>query len=110
MPRSLKKVVICSLTFFVLTLTFIVPMNIWAVEPKAGDIIDSTNVEQYKEYFPMFIERYVKDGWGFEKPVVIKVRAPEFVPFTKNFLEISKKNMTTCKLTADGMIDGYPGQ
>jgi hypothetical protein len=85
-------------------------INTWAVEPKPGDVIDASNIEQYKDYFPMFIERYIKDGWGFEKPMVVKVREADPVPFTKGYMEASKKNMATTKLTSEGLLEGYSGQ
>ncbi|MFO7962859.1 MAG: DUF1329 domain-containing protein [Desulfobacterales bacterium] len=80
-----------------------------AAEPKAGDVINSGNIEQYKDYFPMFMQRYIQDGWGFEEPVTIKVKEPVFIPFTKEYLEASKKNQETCKLTSDGLLEGYSG-
>ncbi|MFO7964949.1 MAG: DUF1329 domain-containing protein [Desulfobacterales bacterium] len=80
-----------------------------AATPKPGDVIDSSNIDRYQEYFPMFMQRYIKDGWGIEEPVVIKVREHKVVPLTKGYIEASKKNMETCKLTEDGMLEGYSG-
>ena len=103
-----KRVVL--LTALTLGVFLMIPGLAMAVEAKPGDVIDSSNIEQYKDYFPMFMQRYIKDGWGFEEPVVIKVKAYEPVPYTKLFTEKSKENMKTCKLTPDGLIEGYNGQ
>ncbi len=86
-----------------------IPGFSFGAEPKAGDVIDSSNIDQYKDYFPMFMQRYIQDGWGFAKPVVIKVKAPEPVPLTKAYMEASKENMKTCKLTSDGLLEGFSG-
>ena len=76
-----------------------IPGAVWGVEAKPGDVIDSSNIDQYKDYFPNFVQRYIKDGWGFVDPVVIKVKETEPVPVTKAFLKASQENMKTCKLT-----------
>ena len=47
---------------------WMMPLAALAAEPKAGDIIDSSNVDQYTDYLPMFMVRYIKDGWGLEQP------------------------------------------
>lgn len=80
-----------------------------AAEVKAGDVINSGNIDQYKDYFPPFFQRYIKDGWGFEKPVVIKVKESTPIPFTKAFMAASKKNQATTSLNAEGLIDGFDG-
>ena len=43
------------------------------------------------------------------QPVVIKVKASEPVPFTRSFMEASQENMKTCKLNAEGLLEGYNG-
>ncbi len=78
-----------------------------AAEPKAGDVINSGNIAQYKDYFPSFMARYIQDGWGFETPVVITVKAREEVPMTQAFQEATKKNAATTKLTAEGLLEGF---
>jgi hypothetical protein len=62
-----------------------------AAEVKAGDVINSANIEQYKDYFPMYMQRWIKDGWGFEKPVVIKVKDPEFIPLQKATWKLQRR-------------------
>ena len=93
----------------VLGLILVLPGFGFGAEPKAGDVINASNIDQYKDYFPMFMQNYIKDGWGFEKPVVINIKEPKFVGFTKGYLEASKKNQKSCKLTADGLLEGYVG-
>ncbi len=78
----------------------------FAVEPKAGDVIDSSNVEQYQDFMPSFMARWIKDGWGFEKPVVLHVREPNPWPITKRFAEATNNNVGKVKLTADGLLEG----
>ena len=91
------------------SLFLMIPSFAMGVEPKPGDVINSGNIDQYQDYFPMFMQRYIKDGWGFEKPVVIKVKAQNPAPWTKGYIKASKENMKTCKLTADGLLEGYNG-
>ncbi|MFO7963460.1 MAG: DUF1329 domain-containing protein [Desulfobacterales bacterium] len=81
-----------------------------AAEPKAGDVISSGNIDQYEDYFPSFIARYIKDGWGFKEPVVIHVRESEPFPVGKRFLEMTKNNVGKVTLTDDGLLEGYPNQ
>ena len=83
---------------------FAVSSATYAVEAKPGDIIDSSNIEQYKEYFPMYMQRYIKDGWEFEKPVVIKVKVAEPVPLTKSFLKASQDNMKTLRVNSRWLV------
>ena len=40
----------------------IVLPNVVMAEPKAGDVINNTNIEQYKDYLPPFMAQMVKDG------------------------------------------------
>jgi hypothetical protein len=87
----------------------LIPGFVMGVELKPGDVIDSGNIDQYKDYFPMFMQRYIKDGWGIEKPVVITMGKNNPTPWPKGFLEASEKNVKTCKVTADGLLEGYTG-
>lgn len=107
MKKKRRFVLVCAL---ILGVSLSLSTSGWAVEVKPGDVIDSSNIEQYKDYFPMFMQRYIKDGWGFEKPVVIKVKEWDGVNWTKGYTEASKANLKTCKLTADGLLEGYSGQ
>ena len=104
-PNGCAFIITATLGFILM-----VPGMVAAAEPKPGDVINATNIDQYKDYWPMFMARWIKDGWGIDKPVAIKVKAPEYTPWTKGFLEASKKNKETCKLTADDLIEGYGGQ
>ena len=98
------------LALFMIGWVLIFTGTVTAAEPKAGDTIDAKNVDQYKDYLPMFMQRYIKDGWEIAAPMIIKVKAPEFVNFTKGYLEASRENMKTCKLTSEGLLEGYNGQ
>jgi len=40
----------------------------FATEVQPGTVIDASNIEQYKDYFPEFMQRFIVDGWGFEDP------------------------------------------
>ena len=42
------------ISVLILGLIFMIPGITVAAEPKAGDVIDSNNIDQYKDYFPMF--------------------------------------------------------
>ena len=59
-----------------LTLVFVfclIPFLAFAGErsPKPGDIINSSNIDQFNSYFPEFMQGYIKDGWEIEKPFAI---------------------------------------
>ncbi|MFO7963668.1 MAG: DUF1329 domain-containing protein [Desulfobacterales bacterium] len=95
----------CSVGLIALILVFSVPAL--AEEPKAGDVVDSSNIEQYSDYLPSFLARFVKDGWGFEKPVVIHVTNPKPWPITKRFAEATKNNIGKVTLTSDGLLEDY---
>ena len=62
----------------ILTVIFILfSETAWSDVPKPGDIINSQNIDQYNQYFPSFMQGYVKNGWNLEKPVTIDVREHE---------------------------------
>ena len=109
MFKQFKQKRFVFLSAIIVGVLFAAASTTWAAEVKPGDVIDSSNIEQYKEYFPAFMQRYIKDGWGYEKPVVIKVKEREPVPLTKSFLKASQDNQKTCKLNAEGLIEGYSG-
>lgn len=89
---------------------FLIPGFVFGAEPKPGDVIDSSNVDQFKEYFPMYMHRYIKDGWGYTKPVVMKMKEPESFPLPQLYKEKSEENAKTAKLNAEGLVEGYNGQ
>jgi hypothetical protein len=79
-------------------------------EPKAGDMIDASNVDQYADYLPFYMQRYIKDGWGVRpKPVVIHVRDHEPNLPPKKYQEVTDKNKGKTQLNADGTISGWEG-
>ncbi|MFO7962741.1 MAG: DUF1329 domain-containing protein [Desulfobacterales bacterium] len=78
----------------------------FADEPKPGDVIDSSNVDQYKDYMPTILYGFIKDGWGFVKPAVIHVRDRTDVDVPSTFIEATKKNIGKVTLNEDGSISG----
>jgi len=74
---------------------------------KPGDVIDSSNYEKAKDYFPDSILRWINDGWGLEPPAVIKVveAKPNFPP--AQFMEETRKNTERVKLLPDGRLEGH---
>ena len=109
MSKKMNGGMFLVIAVLVAGLFLLMPCFVFSAEPKPGDVIDSGNIDQYKDYFPMFMQRFIKDGWEFEKPVVIKVKAQDPAPWTKGYIKASKENMKTCKLTADGLLEGYNG-
>ncbi|MFO7963953.1 MAG: DUF1329 domain-containing protein [Desulfobacterales bacterium] len=81
---------------------------ICASEPKPGDVISSSNIDQYEDYFPPYIARFIKDGWGFVKPVTIHVGEPKLLPTGKVFKKATEQNAGKVKLSPDGLLEGYP--
>lgn len=104
--KSMKLFV--SFVLFFISFIFLLPITSLGDEPKPGDVITANNVEQYKDYFPSYIARFVKDGWGFVEPAVIHVGEPRMLPTGKVFMEASKQNMGKVKLTPEGLLEGYP--
>jgi hypothetical protein len=93
--KSAGRKMVLNVLVLMIGAFFAIQPAAWGIEVKAGDVINSGNIEQYKEYFPMYMQRYIQDGWGQEAAVVIKVKNPEPVPLTKAYLEASKQNMAT---------------
>ena len=95
--------------FMVVVLYFviIIPGQAVAGEPKPGDIIDASNAEQYKDYYPSFIMRAIKDGWGIEKPAVFHVKEPIENLSPPSFRDVTMKNAGKTKLNADGSLTNY---
>jgi hypothetical protein len=102
---TLKLIVVLSCIFTIC----IMPVFTAAgdVKPKPGDVIDASNIEQYKSYFPEFMQRYIKDGWGIEDPFVIHVKEYEPNPLPESFLKETEKNKGKVKLSSDGSLSGY---
>ena len=99
------------LTALIVGIMLLIPSMVTAAEPKGGDVIDAGNVDQYKDYLPMYMQRFIKDGWGQWEPVVLHVDEKKpATGWTKEFAEASKKNKETCKLRDDDLIEGYNGQ
>ena len=107
--EHMKKRIMLFGVSLIVVVCFIIPTYLLGAEPKPGDVINSRNIDQYTDYFPDFMVRFIRDGWGLEKPVVIHVQKREEVPWTLAFLKATKKNATTTKLTEDGLLEGFDG-
>ena len=63
-------------------------------EPKAGDIIDASNVDQYADYLPEYMLGGIKDGWGGIRPTPAVIHVGEYTPNPdpKTFRDLTEKN------------------
>lgn len=77
------------------------------VKPKAGDVIDASNIEQYKDYFPDFMQRFIKDGWGLEIPTIVHVQDYKENLLPKYFRDATESNRGKVTLNEDGTLSGY---
>ncbi|MFO7962284.1 MAG: DUF1329 domain-containing protein [Desulfobacterales bacterium] len=81
---------------FILVLSIIMlitPYFTIAKEVNFGDVVNSENVEEYEEYFPPFVVRFIKDGFGLVEPTTpIHVEDLEIPLPPKSFREASEKN------------------
>jgi len=87
-------------------LSLICSTPLYAATPKPGDVIDASNIEQYKDYFPPYQVMYIKDGAGFIDPLVIKVRETEEYWPPDSFMAETKKNIGKFSIDAEGYIAG----
>ena len=101
-----RRIFFLSFVFFVSCL-FALPGPSLSAEPKPGDVINAGNVDQYKDYLPLLIKGYVKDGWGLEKPVNIHVTSPTKITVPQTYIEASKKNVEKVTLNPDGTLNGF---
>ena len=90
--------------FFLLCLVF---PTVVAAGPQAGDVIDASNVDQYKDYLPNFMVQYAKHGWEMMTPVKIYVADPSENLPPKSFREVTRQNAGKTKLNDDGTLSGY---
>ena len=80
-------------------------------EPKAGDIIDASNVDQYADYLPEYMLDGIKDGWGGIRPTPAVIHVGEYTPNPdpKTFRDLTEKNKGKTQCNADGTISGWEG-
>ncbi len=76
-------------------------------EPQPGDVIDASNIDQYKDYFPDHMQRFIKDGWGLETPATVHVAAYAANLPPKTFRDASEQNKGKVTLNSDGTLNGY---
>jgi hypothetical protein len=84
----------------------IIPHMALAAQPKPGDVIDASNVEQYKDYFPPYLIMYIKNGGGFIDPLKIKVKETEKYTAPESFMKLSQANKDKFSIDAQGNIQG----
>ncbi len=98
-----------------LVFAFIVLLSIWmvpigpaiAADPQPGDVINSANIDQYNDYFPEIMQRFIKDGWGIVSPAVIHVKGKTNVDVPSTYTEATKQNAGKTTLNPDGTIQGF---
>jgi len=95
--------------FVLLIISLALPATGISAEPQPGDVIDASNVEQYADYFPYFVQRYIKDGWGFVEPTVVHVGANEPNIPPKAFRDLTEKNKGKAKLNPGEWLTGWEG-
>ncbi|MFO7963709.1 MAG: DUF1329 domain-containing protein [Desulfobacterales bacterium] len=99
-------------TFALLVFVGVILAGIFAggiagAEPQPGDVINGTNVKQYMDYFPAFMERFFTDGWNVCDPITVHVaEKTENLP-CPSFLAETEKNAGKTTLNADGSLSGY---
>jgi len=72
-----------------------------------GTVINAGNIEQYKDYFPYFMQRFITDGWDMAEPVVIKTKKRETTLPAKAFMAATERNKGKTTLNPDMTISGY---
>ncbi|MFO7962733.1 MAG: DUF1329 domain-containing protein [Desulfobacterales bacterium] len=91
---------------------FVLTGTAFSAEPKPGDVIDASNIDQYKDYFPTIMQGYIEDGWGIVDPVAIHVREKTNVEMPQKYLDASQKNIGKVTLNADNtpenLVAGLP--
>jgi hypothetical protein len=100
----------CVLTVSVMTMSVLIlcaafSSTVFALEPKPGDVINAGNVDQYAEYFPSFMVKFIK-GVDFLRPVVVKVKETEIYTNPKSYEEWTEKNRGKLQLDAENNIVG----
>lgn len=112
MEGLIKKVFHPLHAVFIMVLLYMLPVPGFCTVPKPGDVIDSSNIDQYKEYLPTILNGYIKDGWGMIDPPAIHIKERTNVGVPKNYMEASRINIKTVTLkpdkTVDGLVSGLP--
>ena len=89
-------------------LLIVVPFGFaFGAEPKPGDVIDASNIEQYADYFPPSQKRFFTDGYGISPLLAVHVREYEPNLPPKSYREITEKYAGKTKINADGSLNGY---
>ena len=85
----------------------LLPQAALAAVPAPGTTVHAGNVDQYAETLPPWMQRMVKDGWGFVDPVSIKIKESESNGPPETYQAATKKNVGTVSLDAEGGLVGY---
>ena len=101
--RNLKRFMVVCIVLSV----FALPGAAMSAAPAPGDVIDASNVEQYKEYLPMILQGFVKDGWGLEEPVTLHVKDRTGLSVPKSYNDATKNNIGKVTLNEDGTLNGH---
>ncbi len=91
----------------VVSLFCISPGTAFSAEPQPGDVINGSNIQQYMDYFPKFMEKFFTDGWEICDPVTVHVKGHTDNLPAASFLRATKKNAGKTKLNPDGSLSGY---
>jgi hypothetical protein len=106
MQRKRESRVLMQVAMVVLLLLgFVAAAPAGEVQP--GDVIDKSNADKAKDYFPPHFMRWITDGWELESPVTVHVVAPVPNPPPKNYMAETAKNATRVEMLPDGKLKGY---
>ena len=103
-----KSDLLKRIVFLLLMGVMIQPQSLFADVPKPGDVITSANVDQYTEFLPGYMARWVKDGWDMEQPATIRVGENTGYIINPDYIAASRNNMNVT-LTPEGALNGYSG-
>ncbi|MFO7965450.1 MAG: DUF1329 domain-containing protein [Desulfobacterales bacterium] len=103
--KKLCKIRLPIVLSVVLSAMWMIPQHLQAVEPKPGDVIDATNIDDYKEYFPNYLQMFIK-GTDFVRPTVVKVRETEAYGPPPNYMKYSEANRGKFSIDEAGNLVG----
>ncbi|MFO7972726.1 MAG: DUF1329 domain-containing protein [Desulfobacterales bacterium] len=96
----------CFLVCCTLAVLFLFTGISFSQEPKPGDVINSSNVDQYNDYIPLILQGYIENGWGIVEPAEIHVREPGEVDVPQPYIEATEKNAGNVTLSENGSVSG----
>ena len=78
--------------------------------PAPGTVINKSNIDQYKEFFPEFWIDAFKTGYGFIAPLSITIEETRSNPFPEEVMRASEANKGKYSVDEDGYIVGGPSE